>query len=170
MNGAILEVAGISKRYKGGSEAVKNVTFNVNKGEFFAFLGPNGAGKSTTIKMLTTLMRPSSGEIRVCGFDTAKKKTEIRKKIGVALQTNAIDPMLSGRELTMLQCRLFGMSHSQSHKRATEILETVDLINDADIACGKYSGGCKGGLTLLSLWCIGRRYFFLMSLQQVLIR
>ncbi|SCY22326.1 ABC transporter ATP-binding protein [Alkaliphilus peptidifermentans] len=148
MSNKIIKVSQLSKTYKGGVEAVKNISFNVKEGEFFAFLGPNGAGKSTTIKMLTTLTRPTSGEVEIAGYDLLRQPDKIRLKIGVALQNTAIDPTLTGRELIRLQGRLFGFSKAESNNRANELVELVGLTEDADRACGKYSGGMQRRLDL----------------------
>lgn len=148
MSKTVIEVSHLSKNYKGGKQAVKDISFSVSKGEFFAFLGPNGAGKSTTIKILTTLMKPTSGQAQIAGCDLSRQAGEIRLKIGVALQTTAIDPMLTGRELITLQGRLFGFSGMQAAKRASELLELVNLTVDADRQCGKYSGGMQRRLDL----------------------
>ncbi|SET34612.1 ABC-2 type transport system ATP-binding protein [Natronincola peptidivorans] len=148
MSNRIIEVSQLSKTYKEGTEAVKNISFSVKEGEFFAFLGPNGAGKSTTIKMLTTLMKPTFGEGKIAGYDLLQKPEKIRLQIGVALQNTAIDPALTGRELIILQGRLFGFSKAEAIKRAKELLELVGLTKDADKQCGKYSGGMQRRLDL----------------------
>lgn len=148
MSQTIINVSNLTKVYKGGKQAVKDVSFKVKKGEFFVFLGPNGAGKSTTIKMLTTLMKPTSGQAQIAGCDLIKQAREIRFKIGVALQTTAIDPMLTGRELIALQGKLFGLSGSEATIRASKLLELVNLTEDADRPCGKYSGGMQRRLDL----------------------
>ena len=143
-----IDVKNLTKVYKGGRQAVKNVSFSVKKGEFFAFLGPNGAGKSTTIKILTTLMKPTSGTAAIGGCELVRQESEIRSKIGVALQTTAIDPMLTGKELIVLQGRLFGLSLKEASKRAGELLEIVNLTDDSNRPCGKYSGGMQRRLDL----------------------
>ena len=148
MSNKIIEVSNLSKTYQGEIKAVKNINFNVKEGEFFAFLGPNGAGKSTTIKMLTTLMKPTSGQAQIAGYDLLKEQDKIRLDIGVALQTTAIDPDLTGRELIILQGRLFGFSKNKANERAKELLELVNLLEDADRPCGNYSGGMQRRLDL----------------------
>lgn len=148
MSETIIDVSNLKKVYKGDKEAVKDISFQVKRGEFFAFLGPNGAGKSTTIKMLTTLMKPSSGYVQIAGYDLIKQAKDIRSKIGVTLQTTAIDPMLTGRELMKLQGRLFRLSPLEADRRAAELLELVNLSQDADRPCGKYSGGMQRRLDL----------------------
>ena len=88
-------------------EAVKDVSFQVEQGEFFGLLGPNGAGKSTTILMLTTLLSITDGRASVLGLDVSTKDKEVREKIGVALQDTGIDNLLTGKELFFTTCRLW---------------------------------------------------------------
>lgn len=144
----IIKVLGLSKIYRNGTEAVKNMSFEVKSGEFFAFLGPNGAGKSTTIKILTTLIRASSGIVEIAGYNLEKQPSKIRFNIGTALQNTAIDPVLTGREMLMLQARLFGISKQEASKRVKELINSFDLEEVSDRACGKYSGGMKRRLDL----------------------
>lgn len=144
----IIKVSGLSKIYRNGTEAVKNISFEVKSGEFFAFLGPNGAGKSTTIKILTTLIRASSGIVEIAGYNLEKQPSKIRFNIGTALQNTAIDPVLTGREMLMLQARLFGISKQEASKRVKELINSFDLEEVSDRACGKYSGGMKRRLDL----------------------
>lgn len=145
---AMIEVKDLSKTFKNDIKAVKGISFQVEKGEFFAFLGPNGAGKSTTIQMITTLLNPTSGEVSVAGFNALTNPEKVRKEIGVALQETGIDPALKGRELLELQARLFGYKRNDARKRAAELLELVDLTSEADRPCGKYSGGMRRRLDL----------------------
>ena len=86
----IIEISKLTKKF-GNFEAVNNVSFNVKKGEVFAFLGPNGAGKTTTIRMLTTLLDPTSGEILVNGFKTVGHKSDVRKSFGIVFQDPSLD-------------------------------------------------------------------------------
>ncbi|HET7629356.1 MAG TPA: ATP-binding cassette domain-containing protein [Bacillales bacterium] len=148
MTAKVIEVKNLVKTFKGNIRAVNDVSFDVKEGEFFAFLGPNGAGKSTTVQMITTLLNPTSGTIEVAGYDVKTEPEQVRKKIGVALQETGIDPGLTGRELLVLQARLFGFTKIDAIKRAEELLELVGLTGDADRACGKYSGGMRRRLDL----------------------
>ncbi|WP_349407309.1 ATP-binding cassette domain-containing protein [Pseudalkalibacillus sp. SCS-8] len=157
----IIKAENLKKTFKGNVEAVKDVSFEVKEGEFFAFLGPNGAGKSTTVQMLTTLLTPTSGQITVAGYDTEKSPEKIRQNIGVALQETGVDPNLTGRELLILQSRLFGLTASQAKARAAELLELVDLTGDADRQCGNYSGGMRRRLDLALALVHSPRVLFL---------
>ena len=119
MSSAIRAVA-LMKTYKGRDgevEAVRGVDLDVASGEIFGFLGPNGAGKSTTVRMLTTLMTITSGSAEVAGVDVAAEPDKVRRKIGVALQEAGLDPRQTGRELLVLQARLFGMTTTQAPTR-----------------------------------------------------
>lgn len=143
----MIEVESLVKTYK-EVPAVDRVSFSVKEGEIFAFLGPNGAGKSTTVQMLTTLVRPTSGRAQVNGFDVVKQEKDVRLSIGVALQETGIDKVLTGRELLVLQGRLFKMSNDEAHRRAEELLEIVSLTDAADRRSGTYSGGMRRRLDL----------------------
>ncbi|WP_226659795.1 ATP-binding cassette domain-containing protein [Guptibacillus hwajinpoensis] len=147
MDGSI-SVHELVKTYKGDVKAVQGVSFEVGEGEFFAFLGPNGAGKSTTVQILTTLVKPTTGTIRIGGVDVGEEPERVRWNIGVALQETGIDPVLTGRELIEMQARLFGFTKKEAKTRADELLTLVDLNDAADRPCGKYSGGMRRRLDL----------------------
>src|SRR5918992_2262710 len=131
-----VEAAALAKNYpskkNGDIEAVRGVDLTVHAGEVFGFLGPNGAGKSTTVKMLTTLLSITSGSARVAGVDVASEPDEVRRRIGVALQEAGLDPRQTGRELLVLQARLFGLSPHDASARARELLALVELEDAAD--------------------------------------
>jgi ABC-2 type transport system ATP-binding protein len=135
-------------RHFGDVEAVNGIDLQVNAGEIFGFLGPNGAGKSTVVRMLTTLLRPTSGKAFVAGFDVAKYPNEVRQRIGVALQDAAIDPLMTGVELLRLQAVLYAIPKSKMKSRADELLERVGLTAAADRRVGTYSGGMRRRLDL----------------------
>jgi ABC-2 type transport system ATP-binding protein len=135
-------------RYFGDVKAVDGINITVKTGEIYGFLGPNGAGKSTAVRMLTTLLRPTSGTATVAGFDVAKHPDEVRRRIGVALQDAAIDPLMTGTELLRLQAVLYGIPQAQMKNRASELLERVGLTAAADRRVGTYSGGMRRRLDL----------------------
>ncbi len=144
----VIEVEGLRKTYPDGTEAVRDISFNVAEGEFFGFLGPNGAGKSTTIKVLITLLRATSGRARIFGHDIVDDATVIRTLIGYVAQEVGVDDELTGRENLWLQGRLYHMDSSVLNKRINELLELVDLAADADRMAGSYSGGMRKRLDL----------------------
>jgi ABC-2 type transport system ATP-binding protein len=144
---------GLVKHYEsraGAIEAVRGVDLRVEAGEVFGFLGPNGAGKSTTVRMLTTLLSITSGTAEVAGVDVASDPDGVRHRIGVALQEAGLDPRQSGRELLVLQARLFGLSPHDAAARAEALLALVELEEAADRRIKGYSGGMKRRLDLAS--------------------
>jgi ABC-2 type transport system ATP-binding protein len=148
-----VEAERLVKHFSGRSgevDAVRGVDLQVNGGEVFGFLGPNGAGKSTTVKMLTTLMTITSGSARVAGVDVTADPDAARRKIGVALQEAGLHPRQTGRELLILQGRLFGIARAPATERAQELLELVDLVDAADRRIKGYSGGMERRLDLAS--------------------
>ncbi len=122
----------------------------MEEGEFFGFLGPNGAGKSTTIKVLTTLLRKTSGSVTVAGHDIDKEPEEIRKLIGVQSQETVVDGDLTGRENLTLQGHLQQMAGDELKGRVDELLKLVELQDFADKRARNYSGGMKKRLDLAS--------------------
>jgi ABC-2 type transport system ATP-binding protein len=145
-----IEARKLSRTFKGGIVAVREVDLSVPEGEVFGFLGPNGAGKTTMVRMLCTLLPPSSGSASVAGHDVVADDDAVRHSIGVALQEIGLDPVQTGRELLELQCGLYGITGSASRKRAAELLELVGLTEAADRRTKTYSGGMKRRLDLAS--------------------
>lgn len=146
-----VEAKNLKKTFKtkqGNVEAVRDVSFKVNKGEIFGILGPNGAGKSTTILMLTTLLRITSGTAKINDLDVVKNDSEVRNKIGIALQDTGIDNLLTARELFYTTARLWGLSKSKSKDRTEEMLNLVGLTEASDRRVKTYSGGMKRRLDL----------------------
>src|SRR5690242_19588226 len=105
----------LRRTFKGGIEAVRDIDLTVSNGEVFGFLGPNGAGKTTTVRMLCTLLPPTSGSARVAGLDVVAAGAKVRRRIGVALQEIGLDPVQTGRELLELQCGLYGIKGADAH-------------------------------------------------------
>jgi ABC-2 type transport system ATP-binding protein len=146
----IISVENLVEVYADGTRAVNGISFNVKEGEFFGFLGPNGAGKSTTIKVLTSLLKKTSGRVSVAGCDLDVSPGEIRKVIGVLSQETVVDVDLTGRENLRLQGRLEQMRGSILENRVNELLRMVQLDDVAEKAAGRYSGGMKKRLDLAS--------------------
>ncbi len=137
---AAIEVEGLTKYY-GEIKAVDHISFEVNEGEIFGFLGPNGAGKTTTVKMLTTILKPTSGKALVAGYDVVKEQRKVRKKIGVVFQDPSVDRQLTGFENLYLHGIIYGMSGKELRKRIEEALKFVELSEFANVPLKKYSGG-----------------------------
>ncbi len=123
---AALQTRNLTRRF-GSTVAVDGIDLEVAAGEIYGFLGPNGAGKSTTVRMLTTLLLPSSGSAVVAGFDVGKQAEMVRLRIGVALQEAALDPKQTGRELLDLQGRLYGLTAADRRRRVDDLLVLVDI-------------------------------------------
>jgi ABC-2 type transport system ATP-binding protein len=159
-----VEAVGLVKQYTGRSgvvDAVRGVDLAVRTGEVFGFLGPNGAGKSTTVKMLTTLLSITSGTARVAGIDVAAEPDAARRCMGVALQEAGLDVRQTGRELLVLQGRLFDLNKEQAEQRAEQLLTLVELNDAADRRIKGYSGGMKRRLDLALALVHGPRVLFL---------
>jgi ABC-2 type transport system ATP-binding protein len=144
----IIEVQDLVKVYGGDTRAVDGITFGVAPGELFGFLGPNGAGKTTTIRILATLLQPTEGRATVAGFDVTKDSAEVRKRLGLAQQTPALDAFSTGRETLELAGILQRMPRAEVTKRADELLELLGLTAVATKLTGQYSGGMKRRLDL----------------------
>ena len=135
-------------RQYGEVTAVDGVDLDVATGEIYGFLGPNGAGKSTMVRMLCTLLGPTSGSATVAGFDVVKDPANVRLRIGVALQEAALDPRQTGTELLRLQGLLYGLTRSDANRRVAELAELIDIGDALDRRISTYSGGMRRRLDL----------------------
>jgi ABC-2 type transport system ATP-binding protein len=147
---ALIDVQDLVKVYGADNRAVDGITFAVQPGELFGFLGPNGAGKTTTIRILATLLDATSGVARVAGFDVATQPYEIRRRLGLAMQTPTLDAFSTGRETLELAGYLHRMPPAEIKSRADELLELMGLTSVAKKLTGTYSGGMKRRLDLAS--------------------
>jgi ABC-2 type transport system ATP-binding protein len=129
-------------------EAVAGVDLRVRAGEIFGFLGPNGAGKTTTLRMLATLLPPTSGEALVAGFDLRRAPRRVRERIGYVGQTGGVDPLVTGRDELVMQGRLYRLSAAESRGRAAEMISTLQLEECADRPVKTYSGGQRRRLDI----------------------
>ena len=132
----------------GEFQAVKDISFDVRPGELFAFLGPNGAGKTTTIKMLTTLLRPTSGTIRIDGLDPDKHQHEVRRKFGIVFQDPSLDSELTAYENMELHGVLYGVPRKLRHERTEQLLKLFELWERRNDVTKKYSGGMRRRLEI----------------------
>jgi ABC-2 type transport system ATP-binding protein len=143
---SVIETTDLRKTFtsrKSEVEAVRGVDLRVDGGEIFGFLGPNGAGKTTTLRMLATLITPTSGEATVAGADLRRESALVRERIGYVPQGGSTDPTETGRGELVIQGRLYGMSKADAQRRAAEVLEKLDLVEAADRPIVTYSGGMK---------------------------
>ena len=122
----IIEVHDLTKQF-GDFVAVDHVSFTVKRGEIFGFVGPNGAGKSTAIKMLTTLLHPTSGSAKICGYDVVKESDEVRRHIGIVFQDRSSDDYLTGRQNLDFHARMYGMSREDRERKMEEVLDLLEL-------------------------------------------
>jgi ABC-2 type transport system ATP-binding protein len=136
------------RRFFGDVVAVDGIDLSVREGEIYGFLGPNGAGKSTAVRMLTTLLMPSSGSATVAGKDVVREPVEVRLRIGAALQDAALDPKQTGMELLRLQGRLYGLSGRDTARRIADLESLMDIGDAIKRQVGTYSGGMKRRLDL----------------------
>ena len=128
--------------------AVDNLNLTVRRGSFFGFLGPNGAGKSTTIKMLTGLLAPTSGKIRVLGRDLSEKPLEVKRRIGVVPEDLNLFERLTGAEMLAFTGRMYGLQKTEIAQRAPELLDLMELRNEPKKLIVEYSHGMKKKLSL----------------------
>ncbi|HEY7975484.1 MAG TPA: ABC transporter ATP-binding protein [Ktedonobacterales bacterium] len=155
----MVDVEQLIKRYRGApSNAVDGVSFAVSAGEFFALLGPNGAGKSTTISILTTILAPTSGSVRIAGIDVAKDPAAVRKRIGIIFQNPSLDLNLTGEENIRLHAMLYGLypyrpsyrlMPAKYRRQVSEIAATLDMEVDMFRPVRKLSGGMRRKLEIM---------------------
>ncbi|GAB4482880.1 MAG: ATP-binding cassette domain-containing protein [Thermodesulfovibrionales bacterium] len=155
-----ITVSNITKRY-GGATAVDHVSFEVEEGEFFGFLGPNGAGKTTLIRMLTTLLRPTSGSAMVGCCDVVRDPASVRKEIGVVPQAMTSDLDLTAYENMDLYGRFYGIPGRERKERIAALLETVGLSSRSHDLVASYSGGMRRRLEVARVLVHKPRILFL---------
>ncbi len=143
----IIKVKSLTKKFNGFT-AVNDISFGVEKGEIFAFLGPNGAGKSTTIKMLTTLLAPTSGKILVNGADPSQDQDAVRRGFGIVFQDPSLDDDLTAMENMELHAVLYSIPVNTRKKRIEDLLKFVDLSDRSKSLVKTFSGGMKRRLEI----------------------
>ncbi|MDV3277392.1 MAG: ATP-binding cassette domain-containing protein [Nitrososphaerales archaeon] len=147
-NGSIIEVKDLTRVFNEHLKAVDGVSFEVKEREIFGFLGPNGAGKTTTIKMLTTLLKPTSGTATVCGYDVSHHSSDVRASVGIVPQEYTADEDMTGRQNITFAADLYGIPKGVSKDRAVELLTMVGLTEAADRKVMTYSGGMRRRLEI----------------------
>lgn len=143
----MIQVRSLVKTF-GTFTAVNDVSFDVAEGEIFAFLGPNGAGKTTTIKMLTTLLKPSSGQIQLDGLDPQTHQNQARQRFGIVFQDPSLDGDLTAWENMEIHGVLYHVPHKTRHQRAEELLKLFELWDRRNDQVKKFSGGMKRRLEI----------------------
>jgi ABC-2 type transport system ATP-binding protein len=138
-----IEAENLEKRYGKDVVALRDLSFQVERGTIFALLGPNGAGKSTAVKILTTMTHPSAGRARVAGIDVIANPHGVRRIIGCVAQKDAVDLEATGRENITLQAQLYGMGSGEVRRRVTELLDRFQLTDAAGRLARTYSGGMR---------------------------
>lgn len=147
MSETIITAEDLVKKY-GKLTAVDGISFDVKKGEIFAFLGPNGAGKSTTIKMLTTMLRPTSGTLKLAGHDVTSERDNARKSFGIVFQDPSLDEELTAYENLELHATLYGVPKKVQAERIKELMELVELWDRKNSFVKTYSGGMRRRLEI----------------------
>jgi len=155
----VIEVNNLVKQYKGAKTlSVDDISFEVEKGEFFAFLGPNGAGKTTTISILTTTLSKTSGEVRIAGFDVEKEARQVREKIGIIFQQPSLDPQLTAEQNIRFHACLYGMCGYRPtfglmpaayRKKVLDLAEIVGIQDALFKPIKKLSGGMQRKLEII---------------------
>ncbi|HWC39461.1 MAG TPA: ATP-binding cassette domain-containing protein [Acidimicrobiales bacterium] len=143
----IIEARGLAKRY-GKTEALRRLDLVADPGRVVALLGPNGAGKTTFVRAVATLLRPDAGTLRVAGIDALDQPAQVRRVIGLAGQSAAVEESMTGRENLEMVGQLFGLRRRQARSAAGDVLDQLDLAGDADRLVRTYSGGMRRRLDL----------------------
>ncbi|BDR33332.1 ABC transporter ATP-binding protein [Photobacterium damselae] len=143
-----LEIKNLNKIYKGGVNALKNMSLEVKKGDFFALLGPNGAGKSTTIGIISSLVNKTSGSVSIFGFDLDKQKVEAKNQLGLVPQEFNFNPFETVEQIVMNQAGYYGVERSVAKERAKKYLSQLDLWGKRGERARNLSGGMKRRLMI----------------------
>lgn len=159
-SGPIISVENVSKYFQ-NVKALEGVNMEMRKGEISALLGPNGAGKTTLVRIMATLLQPSSGQVEIAGLDVVRDAQKLRSVIGLAGQYAAVDEVLTGRENLEMFGRLYHLSNKDAQNRAVELFRQFDLEDAADRPVKTYSGGMRRRLDLASSLIVRPRVLFL---------
>lgn len=142
---SLIEISGVSKQFRGSSVfAVRDVSFSAARGEIIGLIGENGAGKSTLLRMMATMLSPSSGSVRICGYDAAAEGEAVRRSIGILFgQSGGLYERLSARENILYFARLNGMEKGDAERRLTQICSLLDMEDFLDRRAGTFSTGMR---------------------------
>jgi ABC-2 type transport system ATP-binding protein len=160
MNPPLVSVEALTKRY-GDMVAVDGISFDVRAGEIFGFLGPNGAGKTTTIKMLTGLVRPTSGSARICGYDIVDRPLDAKRAIGYVPDEPNLYGKLTAYEFLRFVADVYGVDGPQTGKRIEELLDLIELADAGANLIEGYSHGMKQKVALCAALLHEPRVYFL---------
>ncbi len=157
----MIELDGVAKTFDGTIHALQDVSFSVPAGSVCALLGHNGAGKTTTINILSTLLRPTSGQAIVAGYDVVRQPAQVRASIGTTGQLAALDWQLTGRETLVLFSRLRGMRRKHAHLRADALIHQFDMSHAADRRVETYSVGMRRRIDIAAALVVPPKVLFL---------
>jgi oleandomycin transport system ATP-binding protein len=157
---AVIEAQGLVKSF-GATRALAGVDLQVASGQVFALLGPNGAGKTTIVRVLATLLKPDSGQARVCGYDVVQDAVQVRQLLALTGQYASVDDELTGTENLIMIGRLLGLSRAGAKSRSRQLLEQFDLADAGGRAAKTYSGGMRRRLDLAASLLGGPEVLFL---------
>jgi ABC-2 type transport system ATP-binding protein len=160
MSAPAIVTEGLTRRF-GELVAVREINLRVHSGQFFGFLGPNGAGKSTTIRMLTGLLAPTAGSVRILGIDLGESPIEVKRQIGVVPEGLALFDRLTGAEYLNFVGRMYGLDRSTTAERTAELLEFMQLADRPKTLITDYSQGMKKKLAMAAAVIHGPRILFL---------
>jgi len=165
MSDPAIEVENLVKLFKRRGQpplrAVDDLSFTVQRGSIFALLGPNGAGKTTTLRVLTTLMQPTSGRMRVMGYDAVMQPLEVRRQIGVVIQESAVELFLSVRDNLLTYARFHGLTGAAIKQRAEEVMEQFGLTSEAVRKAQDLSGGFRRRVQVAKMFMVETPVIFL---------
>lgn len=165
MTDSVLQVEELRKVYHSGRRppvrAVDGMSFAVRRGEIFGLLGPNGAGKTTVLKVLTTLLRPTSGRARVLGYDVETQPLEVRRRISVVLQETAVEMFLTVRDNLLTFARFHGLTSAEARRRAAAALDRFQLGPEADRKVQDLSGGFRRRVQVAKVFMVDTPVMFL---------
>ncbi|MUL63428.1 daunorubicin/doxorubicin resistance ABC transporter ATP-binding protein DrrA [Mycobacterium sp. CBMA 234] len=157
----MIELDGVAKTYDGSVHALQDVSFFVPTGSVCGLLGHNGAGKTTTVKILSTLLRPTTGRAIVAGYDVVERPAQVRESIATIGQLAALDWQLTGRENLVLFARLRGMRRKHAHLRADALIEQFDMAHAADRRVDTYSVGMRRRIDIAAALVVPPKVLFL---------